>query len=89
MGSAERQSGERELGIDPVSGRKVIARIGRFGPMVQIGHQDDEEKPKFASLPAGKNIETVTIEDALKMFALPRVVGMYEGKEMAAAIGRF
>ncbi len=89
MWSAERQSGEKELGIDPVSGRKVIARIGRFGPMVQIGHQDDEEKPKFSSLPAGKNIETVTLEDALKMFQLPRVVGNYNGQEMSAAIGKF
>lgn len=89
LGSAERQSGERELGIDPVSGRKVIARIGRFGPMVQIGHQDDTEKPKFSSLPAGKNIETVTLQDALKMFQLPRVVGTYNGQEMSAAIGKF
>ncbi len=87
--TAERQSGERELWIDPVSGRKVIARIWRFGPMVQIGHQDDEEKPKFSSLPAGKNIETVTLEDALKMFALPRVVGNYDGQEMTSAIGKF
>jgi DNA topoisomerase-1 len=57
--------------------------------MVQIGHQDDEEKPKFSSLPAGKNIETVTLEDALKMFALPRVVGNYDGQEMTSAIGKF
>ncbi|MDD3262271.1 MAG: type I DNA topoisomerase [Candidatus Absconditabacteria bacterium] len=89
LGTAERQSGERDLGIDPVSGRKVIARIGRFGPMVQIGHQDEEEKPKFSSLPAGKNIETVTLEEALKMFALPRVVGNYDGQEMTSAIGKF
>ena len=67
----------------------MIARIGRFGPMVQIGHQDDEEKPKFSSLPAGKNIETVTLEDALKMFQLPRIVGTYNGQEMSAAIGKF
>jgi len=89
MGEAQRQSGERELGIDPVSGRKVIARIGRFGPMIQIGHQDDEEKPKFASMPTGKNIETVTMEEALKLFALPRALGDYEGQPMAAAIGKF
>ena len=57
--------------------------------MIQVGHQDDTEKPKFASLPAGKNIETVTLEDALKMFALPRVVGTYNGQEMTAAIGKF
>ena len=89
LGTAERQSGERSLGVDPVSGRKVIARIGRFGPMIQIGHQDEEEKPKFASLPTWKNIETVTLEEALKMFALPRNVGTYDGQEMSAAIGRF
>lgn len=87
--TAERQSGERALGIDPVSWRKVIARIWRFGPMAQIWHQDDEEKPKFASLPAGKNIETVTLEDVLKMFELPRVIWTYEWQEMAAAIWRF
>ncbi|HCB52187.1 TPA: DNA topoisomerase I, partial [Patescibacteria group bacterium] len=89
IGEAQRQSGERELGIDPVSGRKVIARIGRFGPMIQVGHQDDEEKPKFASIPSGKNIETVTLEDALKLFALPREVGEYNGEKMSAAIGKF
>jgi len=89
MGEAQRQSGEREIGIDPVSGKKVIARIGRFGPMIQIGHQDDPEKPKFASIPSGKNIETVTLEEALKLFALPRGVGDYEGQPMAAAIGKF
>ncbi len=89
LGSAERQSGERELWIDPVSGRKVIARIWRFGPMVQIGHQDDPDKPKFASLPAWKNLETVNLEDALQMFQLPRLVGSYDWQDMAAAIWRF
>jgi DNA topoisomerase I len=88
-GEALRQSGERELGIDPVSGKKIIARIGRFGPMVQIGHQDDTEKPKFASIPSGKNIETMTLEEALKLFALPREIGEYEGKKVSAALGRF
>jgi DNA topoisomerase-1 len=88
-GEAERQSGERELGIDPVSGKKVITRIGRFGPMVQIGHQDDEEKPRFASVPSGKSISTITLEEALELFALPRAVGTYEGQPMTSAIGRF
>jgi DNA topoisomerase-1 len=88
-GEAERQSGERELGIDPISGKKVITRIGRFGPMVQIGHQDDEEKPRFASVPSGKSISTITLEEALELFALPRAVGTYEGQPMTSAIGRF
>ena len=86
---AERQSGERELGIDPVSGKKVITRIGRFGPMVQIGHQDDEEKPRFASVPGQKSISTITLEEALELFALPRAVGTYDGQPMTSAIGRF
>ena len=88
-GEAERQSGERELGIDPVSGKKVITRIGRFGPMVQIGHQDDEEKPRFASVPSQKSISTITLEEALELFALPRAVGTYDGQPMTSAIGRF
>ena len=77
------------MGIDPVSGKKVITRIGRFGPMVQIGHQDDEEKPRFASVPSNKSISTITLEEALEFFALPRAVGMYEGQAMTSAIGRF
>lgn len=86
---SERASGERELGIDPVSGKRVIARIGRFGPMVQIGHSDDEEKPKFASLRNNQSISTITLEEALELFKLPRILGEKEGKQVVANIGRF
>lgn len=81
----------REIGIDPKTGKPVIARFGRFGPMLQLGSGDDEnDKPEFASLPAGARIETVTLEQALEMFKLPRVVGETEdGKPIKANIGRF
>ena len=82
----------RSLGIDPTSGKPVIARLGRFGAMVQIGEiSDDEnaEKPKYASLRKGQFIENITLEDAMELFKLPRVVGMFEEKDMTAAIGRF
>lgn len=87
--NADRAKGERELGIDPKSGKPVIARIGRYGPMVQIGSVEDEEKPKFASLLKEQSIETITFEEALELFKLPRDVGEYEGKKVTAAIGRF
>ncbi|MFA6255876.1 MAG: type I DNA topoisomerase [Candidatus Absconditabacterales bacterium] len=86
---AERQSGEKDLGIDPNTGKKVVARIGRFGPMVQIGTAQDTDKPKFASLRPGQNIESLTLEDALALFALPRVIGNYEGEPVTAAVGKF
>ncbi|GHE63883.1 type I DNA topoisomerase [Roseivirga thermotolerans] len=81
----------RELGIDPESGKPVIARLGKFGPLVQIGEtsEDSEEKPKFASLKKGQFIESITLEDALELFKLPRQVGEFEGKAITAAIGRF
>ena len=83
----------RELGTHPESGKKVIARLGRFGPMVQIGEADPEdenaEKPQFASLRKGQFIEKITLEEALELFKLPREVGEYEGKAVTAAIGRF
>ncbi|HLT05953.1 MAG TPA: type I DNA topoisomerase [Cyclobacteriaceae bacterium] len=78
----------KELGIDPKTGKPVIARLGKFGPLVQIGDQDDEEK-QFASLAKGQFIESITLEDALELFKLPRDVGMFEGKKIVAAIGRF
>lgn len=85
--------GERQLGIDPKSGNPVFVKIGRYGPVVQIGlaHADDKEapKPQFATLMKGQSIETITLEEALKLFDLPRTIGEYEGKEMVAAVGRF
>ena len=80
---------DRELGDDPKTGLPVIARLGRFGPMVQIGRTDGEEKPKYSSLRKGQFIETITLEDALELFKLPREVGEYEGEEVVAAVGRF
>ena len=89
----EHKVGERELGIDPKSGNPVFVKIGRYGPVVQIGaaHADDKEapKPQFASLMKGQSIYTITLEEALKLFDLPRTVGEYEGKVMVAAVGRF
>ena len=80
----------REVGIDPKSGKPILARFGRFGPMLQLGTTDDEDKPRFAPLPKGAKIETVTLEQALEMFKLPRVVGQTEdGQDIKANIGRF
>lgn len=87
--NAERAKGERRLGVDPKSGKPVLVRIGRYGPMVQIGEAEDEEKPKFASLLKNQSIETINLEEALELFKLPRTVGEYEGKTVSAAIGRF
>ena len=80
---------DRRLGDDPKSGLPVIARLGKFGPMVQIGETDGEEKPKYSSLRKGQFIETLSLEEALELFKLPREVGEYEGEEIVAAIGRF
>lgn len=79
----------KDLGIDPKSGKPVIARLGKFGPLVQIGNTEDEEKPIFASLRKGQFIENITLEEAMELFKLPREIGEYEGKPMVAAIGRF
>lgn len=79
----------RELGKDPKSGKPVYAKIGRYGPMVQIGDAEDEEKPKFASLRHDQSMTTINLEDALELFKLPREVGEYEGEKVTAAIGRF
>jgi len=87
--NAERAKGERELGIDEATGKKVIARMGRYGPMVQIGQVDDEEKPRFAKLKADQSIETITMEEAMELFALPRVLGTYEDQELSVNVGRF
>lgn len=88
--NSERASGERLLGVDPVTGKNVYVRIGRFGPMAQLGEGDDENnKPKFASLRRDQRLETITFEEALDLFKLPRTVGEFEGKEMVVAVGRF
>ncbi|GHT76362.1 DNA topoisomerase 1 [Bacteroidia bacterium] len=85
----ERRVGERVLGTDPKSSKPVSVKIGRFGPFVQIGSADDEEKPQFASLPKSLSIETITLDQALKLFGLPRTVGEWEGKPIVASDGRF
>lgn len=87
--TAERAKGERELGTDATSGKKVIARMGRYGPMVQIGHAEEEEKPRFARLKPNQSIETITLDEALELFKLPVTLGEYEGKEVAVNVGRF
>ncbi len=89
MEKADRVTGERELGTDPNTGRPVIARMGKYGPMVQLGKTDDEEKPKFAKLREGQTIDSVTLEEALDLFKLPRTLGEYEGEEVQASIGRY
>ncbi len=81
--------GERILGVDPKSGRQVSVKIGRFGPMVQIGVQEEEEKPQFAGLQKTQSIATITLEEALKLFELPRSVGEFEGKDVSVGTGRF
>ncbi len=88
--NAERAKGERELGYDEATGKKVIARMGRYGPMVQIGETSDEtEKPRFAKLKQSQSIETISMEEAMELFSLPRTLGEYEGLEMSVNIGRF
>lgn len=87
--NAERIKGERQLGIEPVSGKPVYARIGRFGPMIQIGGSDEEDTPRFASLQRGQSIETISLEEALELFKLPFTLGDYEGKEVSVNAGRF
>ncbi len=86
---AGRKSGERHLGEDPKTGKPVIVKIGRYGPMAQIGTNDDEEKPQFAGMRRDQHIETITLDEALELFKLPRDVGEFEGKKVTAAIGRF
>ena len=86
---SEHKAGERELGNDPKSGRPVFVKIGRFGPVVQIGTADDKDKPQFAQLPADKSIETITLEEALELFKLPRELGDFEGSKVSIGTGRF
>ncbi len=87
--NSERATGERVLGEDPKSGKPIIARIGRYGPMIQIGEAEDEEKPRFASLQKGQSIDTISLEEALDLFKLPRELGEYQGEKVSANIGRF
>ena len=87
--NAKRETGERILGLDPKTGRQISVKLGKFGPMVQIGRVEDEEKPLFASLLPDQQISNVTIEDALKLFELPFKVGEYDGKEVISNIGRY
>ena len=91
MENSERASGERSLGVDPASGKPIIVRIGRFGPLAQIGETNEEtgEVAKFASLRKTQNLDTITLEDALDLFKLPLTLGEYEGKEVVVAVGRF
>ena len=87
--TAERIRGERELGMDPQSGKKVIARMGRYGPMVQIGDVSDEEKPRFAKLKNTQSIETISYDEAMELFRLPRNLGTFEDSDVVINIGRF
>ena len=82
-------SGEKMLGIDPATGKKVYVKVGRFGPVAQIGDTESEEKPRFAGLKKDMSIESVTLEEVLKLFDFPRILGEFEGKEITVAVGRF
>ena len=86
---SEHKAGERVLGIDPKSGKEVCVKIGRFGPVVQIGSANDTEKPRFAQLSKGQSLQTITLEDALELFKLPRELGEYEGATISIGTGRF
>lgn len=86
---SEHKAGERELGIDPKTGKPVFVKIGRYGPVVQIGAADDKDKPRFSQFPAGKSMETMTLEDALELFKLPRNLGQFEAQDVVIGAGRF
>ena len=86
---SEHKAGERQLGVDPKTGKPVFVKIGRFGPVVQIGSADDEEKPRFSQLPKDKSIETITLHEALELFKLPRNLGDYDGSKVSVGVGRF
>jgi len=87
--TAERAVGERSLGIDEATGKPIIARMGKYGPMVQIGAPDDDEKPRFAKLKSSQSIETISMDEALELFKLPLTLGEHEGLEVSVNIGRF
>ena len=86
---SEHKAGERELGTDPKTGKPVFVKIGRYGPVVQIGAADDNDKPRFAQLPADKSMEAITLDEALELFKLPRELGEFEGKKVVIGTGRF
>ena len=86
---SEHKAGERQLGKEPETGKPVFVKIGRFGPVVQIGSADDTEKPRFSQLPSDKSIETITLEEALELFKLPRTIGEFEGSDVVIGAGRF
>lgn len=86
---SEHKAGERELGNDPKTGKPVFVKIGRFGPVVQIGTADDTDKPRFAQLPSDKSMESLTLEDALELFKLPRTIGQFEDTDVVIGAGRF
>jgi DNA topoisomerase-1 len=87
--TAERQSGERMLGVDPATGKNVYVKVGRYGPFAQLGEGTEDEKPKYGKLRTGQMVESITLDEAIELFKLPRVVGEFEGKEMKASVGRF
>ena len=82
-------SGEKLLGVDPATGKNVYVKVGRFGPVAQIGDTESEEKPRFAGLRKDQSIEDVTLEDVLKLFEFPRILGRFEDKEVSVSVGRF
>ncbi len=86
---SEKQKGERFLGNDPETGKPVVAKIGRYGPIIQIGSVEDEEKPRFASLLKGQSIQTISLEEALNLFRLPRKLGSFEDEQIVAGIGKY
>ena len=86
---SEHRVGERQVGVEPSTGKPVFVKIGRFGPVVQIGSADDKEKPRFAQIPSDKSMESITLDDALQLFKLPREIGIFEGEKVVIGTGRF
>ena len=86
---SEHRVGERQVGVEPSTGKNVFNKIGRFGPVVQIGSADDKEKPRFAQIPSDKSMESITLDDALELFKLPREIGIFEGEKVVIGTGRF
>ena len=87
--TAERQSGERTLGVDPATGKNIYAKVGKFGPYVQLGEGTEDEKPQYGKLLQSQRIDSITLEEALELFKLPRTIGEYQGKEVSVNVGRF